>query len=243
MNQGYLEQESKRVNEAARKRGYRLLIVGVCLIALIYFLMRDSLDLKDPSNQTVVYCMIGLVGLLLLGFVTQLLRARPAANGKNLILPFEEGTKEAVGNLIDREASEGKIQVEEYIDKSATGKKAYDEKIVLMPSYLLLCGNRWEHKITAIPRDKIFWVCAQDGHKGGSFIVRLLIFTEKKIFTVDGVDTGHLHRIAEQLYQYIPNVFREYDPSSFPYELEELYTKNREGFLRFYEEENKKQGF
>lgn len=102
MNQGYLERESKRVNEAARKRGTRLLIVGACLIALIYFLMRDSLDLKDPSNQTVVYCMIGLVGLLLLGVVAQLLRSRPAVNGKNLILPFEEGTKEAVGKLIDR---------------------------------------------------------------------------------------------------------------------------------------------
>ena len=47
-----------------------------------------------------------------------------------------------MAELIDQEASEGKIQVEEYIYEFAEGKKPYGEKIVLMPSYLLLCGNK-----------------------------------------------------------------------------------------------------
>lgn len=74
-----------------------------------------------------------------------------------------------MAELIDQEASEGKIQVEEYIYEFAEGKKPYGEKIVLMPSYLLLCGNK--NKITVIPRDKIYWIVAQVGQKGGSFRV------------------------------------------------------------------------
>ena len=42
------------------------------------------------------------------------------------------------------------------------GKKPYGEKIVLTSSYLLLCST----KITVIPRDKIYWTCAQVGYKG-----------------------------------------------------------------------------
>ncbi len=243
MSQGYLERESERVNGAVKKRTFRLLIAGICLIAFIYILLGDSLDLNDPSNREVFYCFMGLTVILLLASISAFIRSRrPATGGRNLILPFGEGTREAVARVIDREAAEGQILVEEYIDESATGKGAHDQKIVLTPSYLLLCGNRWENKITAIPRDKIYWLCAQDGHKGGSFIVRLMIFTEKKIYTVDGTDHGHVHRIADQLYKYIPNIFSEYDPFTFADELEKLFTKDRAGFLDFYERAKRAEG-
>lgn len=79
------------------------------------------------------------------------------------------------------------------------------------------------------------------GIKGSSsFIVRLLIFTEKKTFYLDGGNIEHVEKIADELYQYIPNVFSAYDPFVLSYELEKLFDKKREEFLRFYEEEKRK---
>lgn len=108
----------------------------------------------------------------------------------------------------------------------------------MLPSYLLLIGEMGQ--ITAIPRGKIYWICAQVGYKGGPFYVRLLIFTEQKIFDFDGNDIEHTKEIANGLYQYIPNAFREYDPQELSYLLEKLYQENRAGFLAFYEEEKRK---
>lgn len=234
MKQGYLTEESKRANSASMRICYRASAAYVVLVAILWFLMKDSFDLSDPSNQTILLILKILTGIVLLSLVVSIFKTKRAAtNGENLILPFGEGTKAEVGDIIDREAAEGKIQVEECIYDIAPGKKPNGEKIVLMPSYLLLCGDR--AKITAIPRDKIYWICAQVGHKGGPFIVQLLIFTEKKIFTMVGVDIEHVQKIAEQLYQYIPNVFSEYDPFILSYELEKLFKKNREEFLEFYE--------
>ncbi|MDY4173654.1 MAG: hypothetical protein SOY17_13045, partial [Evtepia sp.] len=86
--------------------------------------------------------------------------------------------------IIDREALEGKILVEEYIDKFSDPEKAPGEKIVLMPSCLLLCGGKGGpkdiSKVTAIPGQKIYRICSQGHIKGGLFMVRFLIFTENK---------------------------------------------------------------
>ena len=154
MNQGFLEQESKRVNEAVRKTLFRSFFAYVCIIAVLYFLLKDSFDLNDPSSREVLFYLVIVSGIMLLAVIVGFFKSRRAVtNGKNLILTYGENTKEAVAELIDQEASEGKIQVEEYIYEFAEGKKPYGEKIVLMPSYLLLCGNK--NKITVIPRDKI----------------------------------------------------------------------------------------
>ena len=86
--------------------------------------------------------------------------------------------------MIDQEVAEGKVLLEKYIYEFTEGKKPYGQRIMLLPSYLLLVNGMG--KITAIPRDKIYWHCAQVGRKGSSsFIVRLLIFTEKKTFSVE----------------------------------------------------------
>ena len=104
-----------------------------------------------------------------------------------------------------------------------------------MPSYLLLCGGKGgpkgTSKVTAIPCQKIYWICAQAGIKGGPFIVRLLIFTENKIYSLTGTDIEHVQRIADKLYQYIPNIFSDYDPFTLSYQLEEIFAKNPADFL------------
>lgn len=149
-------------------------------------------------------------------------------------LPFDENTKEAVGKIIDRELSEGKILVKEYMNVFPKGRKPCGERVILTPSYLLLCNGMG--KVRAIPRDKIYWLCAQAGRKGSSsFIVRLLIFTEKQPFYMEGTNVRHMKKIADKLYRYIPNVFEGYNPFVLPYELEYLFRKNRTLFLDVYE--------
>ena len=239
MELGYLERESERTNLAVRKRLTRGGLAAVCILAVLYFLLKDSLDFNDPSSREILIYLGIFVVVMAAAIVVGLFRARGASgNGQNLILPFEENTKEAVAKTINQEVAEGKLQVEEYIDSFAEGKTPHGEKIALTPSYLLLCGDK--NKITAIPRSKIYWICAQVGHKGGSYRVRMLVFTEKKIFNMVGVDIEHVQRIADKIYQYIPNVFSDYDTFTLSYELEKLFADNREEFLRFYELECEK---
>ena len=240
MEQGFLVQESKQANKRNRKIFLTLFFVYICLIAIIIFAVKDSVDLNDYTTKKLIVCLYIGTGIMLICVTWGLFNAsRVAVNGKNLILPFKENTKEAVGKIIDQEVSEGKIQVEEYIYEFPEGKKPYGERVILTPSYLLLCQSMG--KITAIPRDKIYWICAQVGHKGSSsFIVRLLIFTEKRTFYMEGTKPEHVEQIADKLYQYIPNVFSDYDPFILSYELDKLFTQNREAFLEFYEDEKKK---
>lgn len=237
MEQSYLTRESERVNYAARKTQTRLFIAFICILAVLYILSKDTFDYTDLSPGSIPFYIVILVGLVVVSTVIKLFLARrPALNGKNLILPYGENSKEAVGKIIDAEALEGKVLVEEYIDDYADQKKAHGEKIVLTPTYLLLCGS----KVTAIPRDKIYWVCAQVGYKGGPFIVRLLVFTENKIFDRTGVDIEHVQSIADKLYKHIPNVFSEHEPSALSYELEKIFAKNPEEFFSLYESERQK---
>lgn len=239
MAQEYLERESSKANRSYRKTLFRLTAVFFILLALIYFLGRDSFDFNTPSGREVLFILKIIIGIMLLAIAVGLFKTgRTARNGENLILPFGEETKEAAAKKINQEAAEGKLQVEEYIDVFAEGKMPHGEKVTLTPSYLLIGGDR--NKITVIPRNKIYWICAQAGQKGGPFYVRLLIFTENKMYALTGVDIEHVEKIAEKLYQYIPNVFCDYDPFLLSYELEKLFARDRAEFLRLYEMEKAK---
>lgn len=241
MNQGFLEQESRRANKKNRRLFLILLLVYVCISAVLVFVLKDSIDLTDYRSRKLVVGFCILSGLMLIfvmiGFISSL---RGGSDGKSLILPFEEDTKKAVGARIDREIQEGKIQVDEYIEKFEEGEKPFGDRVILLPSYLLLMSGMG--RIYAIPREKIYWICAQVGIKGrSSFRVRLLVFTEKKIFDhMAAIDIKHVEEVAEKLYQYIPNVFSGYDPFSLSYELEKLFEKDRGKFIKFYEEEKRK---
>lgn len=239
MAQEYLAQESSKVNRTYRKTLFRLTAVFFILLAFIYFLGRNSFDLNAPSGREVLLILKILIGIMLLAIAVGLFRTRRTAmNGENLFLPFGEDTKEAVAKKINQEAAEGKLLVEEYIDEFAEGKAPHGEKVTLTPSYLLLGSDR--NKITVIPRNKIYWICAQVGQKGGPFYVRLLIFTENKMYALTGVDIEHVEKIAEKLYQYIPNIFCDYDPFLLSYELEKIFAKDRAEFVKLYEIEKAK---
>lgn len=244
MKQGYLERESARMNRHARKTVIKAAIVFLCGSAVIYFLGKDSIDFSDISFGTVPFIMAVLAGLMAVCLVINLIAAsRTAKNGSNLYLPYGDRTQEEAGEIIDREALEGKILVEEFIDEFNDPEKACGEKVVLTPSYLLICGVKGgvrNANITAIPRDRICWICPQAGCKGGPFIVRLLIFTDQKLYTLTGTEVSYVERIADKLYQYIPNIFSGYDPFVLSYKLEEIFKRNPADFLEICEEEKKK---
>ena len=243
MNQGFLAQESKKAHRKNRRLFTILLIIYLTLLAIIVFMVKDKIDFSDYDTKKVVVCISVLSVIMLVSVVTGLISTiLGTTDGKSLILPFQENTKKAVGEIIDREVAEGNVLVDEYIEKFTDEKIPYGERVMLIPSYLLLFNSMG--RVFAIPREKIYWLCAQAGIKGRSpFAVRLLIFTEKKTFNfMEGMDVGHVEEIADKLYQYIPNVFSNYDPFSLSYELDKLFDKDREEFVKFYENEKKKQG-
>ena len=91
MNQGFLEQESKRVNEAVRKTLFRSFFAYVCIIAVLYFLLKDSFDLNDPSSREVLFYLVIVSGIMLLAVIVGFFKSRRAVtNGKNLILTYGE---------------------------------------------------------------------------------------------------------------------------------------------------------
>ncbi|MCM1104659.1 MAG: hypothetical protein NC409_11210 [Clostridium sp.] len=244
MAQGFLEQESKKANKRKRKLFLFMFVFFACIAGVLYFALKDQIDLSNPKDQKLVFLFFLLTGIMLLCTAVGLLVSiRPARNGKNLILPCGENTKEAVAALIDREVAEGKILYEEFMNHNTI--RHYPNRVILLPTYLLLVGEMgW---ITAIPRDKIYWLCAQVGYKGGPYFVRLLLFTEKKLVDIDGNDIEHTQKIANDLYQYIPNVFSQYDSQDGVFSqhgshiLEKMFNENPAEFFAFYEQAKNEQ--
>lgn len=234
MAREYLERESIREHSGRRKFFLALFVFFSCISAVLYFTVGRSLDLSNPDDKKLFAIFAVMAGLMLFCTAVQLVTSiLPAKNGRNLILPLGETTREEAAEIINREAAEGKILYEGSMDCNAT--KKHSDRIAILPSYILLI--RGMGQITAIPRDKIDWICAQRGYKGGPYFARLLIFTEKKLIAFNGNDFKHTEEVAENLYRYIPNVFKNY---MAPHELEKLYHENREGFMRLYEQEKQK---
>lgn len=233
MTQRFLEQESINANKRKRKLFLFLFAFFACVAGGLFFATRNLIDVSDPRDRKLIFIFFLLTGLMLLctavGLITSV---RPAKNGKNLRLPCGENTKEAIAALIDQEVAEGKILYEGFMNHNTI--RPYPERVILLPTYLLLVGEMgW---ITAIPRDKIYWLCAQVGYKGGPYYVRLLIFTEKGLIDFDGNDIEHTKKIADDLYRYIPNVFSQHDPQELSYGLEKLFKENPAKFLEIYEQ-------
>ena len=234
MAQRFLEQESINANKRKRKLFLVLFLFFTCMVVFLYFATRNSIDLSNPEDHQLVVLFGILIGMMVFCTAAGLIQSiLPARNGKNLILPFEETTKEAAAAIINQEVAEGKSLYEGFMNHNTIGQ--YRERILLLPTYLLLIGEMG--RVPAIPRDKILWLCAQVGYKGGPYYVRILIFTEKKLFDFDGNDIEHTKEIANALYQYIPNIFSQYDPQELSYSLEKLFKENRAGFWEFYQEE------
>lgn len=234
MTQEFLEQESIKANKRKRKLFLSMFAFFVCMAGFLYFATKNTIDTSDPGDWKLIFLFCLLIGLMLfcttVGLLVSIL---PAKNGKNLILPCGEDTKEAVAALINREVAAGNVLYEGFMNYKTI--KPYPNRVILLPTYLLLVGEMgW---ITAIPRDKIYWLCAQVGYKGGPYYVRLLIFTEKKLVPFDGNDIEHTKQIADDLYQHMPNVFSQYDPQELSHKLEQLFNEKPAKFLEFYAQE------
>ncbi|MCM1100104.1 MAG: hypothetical protein NC079_00875 [Clostridium sp.] len=236
MAQGFLEQESIKANRRNRKLFLSMFAFFACMAGFLYFATKNTIDTSDPRDQKLIFLFVLLIGLMLfctaVGLLVSIL---PARNGKNLILPCGETTKETAAELIDREVAEGKILYEGFMNHNTV--RPYPNRVILLPMYLLLVGEMG--RVTAIPRDKIYWLCAQVGYKGGPYYVRLLLFTERQLIEFNGNDIEHTQEIAADLYQYIPNVFSQYDSQEFEFchRLEKLFREDPAKFLEFYKRE------
>ena len=237
MATNFLERESIAANKKLRRLQLIAITVFIAALAVIYFLVGDELfDFSDERTKTIVAMLLGGAGIMLIStLITLILTMRPAKNGKNLLLPLEETTPEKAAEIINREVAEGKILYEGTRDYNTPIK--HDTRVLLTPSYLLLIGYSME-KISAIPHDRILWIGAQLGYKGGPYSVRLIIFTREKMLDCGVNDFEQAKRIAEGLYQYIPNVFHDFEWQDvhFPHMLEKLYREDRGKFLALYEE-------
>lgn len=232
----YLAQISEKANKKKRKIFTAALIFFIVVGGGVAFALKDSMDMSDPSDKKLAGLFIGLAAFMLFICIFGLISSiKTATKGQCLILPFNDRTKEDAAKIIDNEAAEGKLLVDEYIYNFTDGGKPYGEKVVLTPTYLLLDNGMG--KLKAIPREKICWLCAQVGIKGrSSYVVRLLVFTENQQFYVDGTDVPYVEALAEKLYAHIPNIFPGADTFAFSHQMDALFNKDRNAFLKLCEE-------
>ena len=225
MVKSFLAYEAKRSIMGMRK----LIIIcwAVCIAALSILYFTTVADGGDIGllQPFIIGFPVVLAFFTIILFVRTTVDNRGIKDYGNLIVHDDMAPREVVGRIVDDEADRGMILVSEYLDTKPKGAK-----IVLLPSYLLIC----DQKVTAIPVDKIFWVCAQVGYRGGPFIVRIKIFAERKIYDVDCAFIDHTKDIVDKIYFHIPNIFSEYDVFDLSYRLEEAFNKNYSQFLEFY---------
>lgn len=126
-------------------------------------------DFSDYQIRKLAVCLAVFSVLMLIFTVIGLLSSvQGVTDGKSLILPFQENSKKAVAEIIDREVQEGRVLVDEYLENFSDKKEAHGERIMLTPSYLLFFNSMG--KITAIPREKIYRICAQAGIRGARLL-------------------------------------------------------------------------
>ena len=246
VKENFLEDVWYQENKSRRKIVSRMLVLAVCLYAFIIFMvkvvLKESIDLSDPSTHklAIAFAVMGI--LMIISFLVVVIKSfTMAKNGANLIIPFGGQSREELAQIINTDMREENFLVNEYIGHFKEGDKKYGERVILTQSLLLLVNIKDSGKVAVIPREKIYWLCAQTGIKGrSSYIVRLLIFTESEIFALDGTEVDYVEQLAQKLYEYIPNVFKEYDVFELSYYLEDCFKKNRRAFMALYEEEKQK---
>lgn len=257
--EAFLTKQSELGGRAAKKYFLILETVVVVLIAVIGYALKDTFDLNDYRDKKILVCLIVIAAIMLASGFIALFRFRTWRNGENLDLMFQGEAKAAVAERVNREISEGRILFDEYVyeDSVRKGKRTTGERLILTPSYLLICRTlpnaSPNGRVFAIPTNKIYCVCAQVGEKGrSSFMARLQVYTEKEIRYIDGGGCEWIETLADKLHQYIPDVFpaavvaellpegykkdAEYTLFRFPYYLETLFEKDRASFVQLYEE-------
>jgi len=232
MQKGFIAQEADRIAKRLRNIFVISWAVVIVATAIIYFAFRtEGTDIITEMGGMFPFVAGGIFGVMLLATLAVFLRfskmsQQPYMYKKALIVHSDKVTQEEAGRTIDQEAAQGKILADECI---FTDSKT--PRVVLLPSYLLI----FEYGIQVFPVNEIYWICAQVGKQGGPFRVKFLVLSEKRIYGTTGWDIEHVKNIADKIYQYVPNVFHNYDTFELSYKLEEAYKKDRSQFLEFYE--------
>lgn len=121
--------------------------------------------MSDVKDKKVLLAFGSLAAVMLVSVIGGILKSfRVPRKGQNLKVPMKENSKEAVAAIINKEVAEGKLLLNEYLNYFPEGKKPYGSRVLLTESYLMLTEDTGI--FTAIPRDKIYWFCAQPGIKG-----------------------------------------------------------------------------
>jgi len=237
MQKSFIAREASRSAKSIRGTLLMCAIIMIVILAASLFAADIDPELAEAVEKYSPY-LYGFAAFMSLCVMVTAIRIiqvhRSYTKYINLVVHADETAKDAAGRTIDDEAAQGKILVDEYQNSD---REAKGGRVVLLPSYLLLCQYM---RITAIPVGRILWVCAQAGFKGGPYIIRLRVFAENKIYSMDGVDIDHFINIADKLYQHIPNIFYEFDAYDLSYKLEELFSKNYNQFIEFCEKHKQK---
>ncbi len=228
MSNKFLVQDSIRANSKKKKLFLTFLIVFIIMLCVLIF--AGLFDFNDEKSKKLGVAVAGLSVVMAAVSSIGLIKACCVAkNGENLILPFNEAAKDVVAETINNDIENNRVLVDELDDVYPENKQPYVQRIMLLPTYLLLFNGMG--KITAIPRNKIYWVCPQYGIKGrSSFVARLIVFTETRAFYFECFET--ITTIADKLYEHIPNYFSGDDSFMLSYKLEEIYNSNRAEFVR-----------
>lgn len=105
MKQGFLEREAKLAHKKNRIFFTVMLLGYICLLSVLAFVLKDSIDLNDPDIRKVVITLSVLSVIMLISVAAGLLSSlQSGAEGRSLILPFKEDTKKAVARIIDRKS-------------------------------------------------------------------------------------------------------------------------------------------
>jgi len=239
MKKGYLAKESIRYEKGLGKHLILYWITALIMGPVLFFSARRLLEFG--IQWAVIIIQVALAGgafvLLLwtLVFIVRILK-RPEPYS-NLLVYAECVGKETAGRCIDEEAAQGKILVEEYL-RTFDGKstKQTKEKIVLLPSYLLLPAqdDQTIKSIVAIPTDKIYCICVHLTYRDGYPMGNLRVFYDRIIQDIEHIEFLHTFYIIDKIEQHIPNLFYDYSPFFLSFELERLFHTDFYKFKELY---------
>lgn len=234
---------AKEWKKATANKCRLVVVMGLVFVLAMVFILRmvlvgqqEIIDLTDPDTRILVVGAIAMAAIMLLSIAVVIVKFLfPGKEGSHLLVyDSDTESREQLAEKINADAREGRFLMDAPIYDLEGKDKIYGERIVVTDSYVLIMNVKGTGRVQYIPRDRLYWVCAKPGIQGSSsFVTQLLLFTEKQIFAMDGVDTDYVMNLAQRIYQYIPNPFAQYEPVQLAFTLEEMYRNDRPAFIDF----------
>ncbi|MFT3985963.1 MAG: hypothetical protein QM697_18860 [Lachnospiraceae bacterium] len=241
MEVGFVEQQAKNLVKRKWKTGITSVLVSLPFVLLGIYMYFAS-DSEYAAVTVSIFVLPAVV--MLLCAIPQFLSASKIEKDIDdythlkIVLDTKaessNANKRAAVKIINDEIAHGKTQIE-----LPWFKVIKDSKIILIPSYLLFC----KFDIIALPTDKIYWIYAVEVN-GSTYInnrvvamkgyVTQIICGDQRYY-IDAKNKTEAEKTVAQLHKYIPDVLGEYDR-----ELEKLFDKNHEEFLKIYNQKKEK---